>query len=630
MLAAFLLFTGGLAGCSGSAGPEDTLNDFLTGWRAGNLDKVGFVTPIGGKVAAAEVVDQLRALSGDLAKSPLVLTSQGDPKVTGDIAAGTVKLDWTLPGGTPWSYRSAVRLTKRDSDGWKVIWEPTIVNDELTTGDRLALRHVSAERAGILDAAGRPIVRMRPVVTVGVTPEKITDLAALTRSLDAAFKKIKVTVDFKGLKARIDRSDSGAFLDLVTLRRADYDKIRDLVRPLQGTVFEEGERMLAPSRQFARALLGTVDPATKEDIDANPETVAANDPVGHGGLQQRYDTRLRGTPGLSVVIVRKSPDDDTVDDAQLFGSKPVPGTPITTTLDVPTQNAADAAVAAEKRPSALVAIKISDSSVLAVANGPDGAAVNTALTGRVPPGSTFKMVSALGLLTKKQVTPDTTVECPATRTIDGRTFKNANDEVLGRVPFHTDFAKSCNTAFVNLSAKLGADGLTAAATSVGLGSEWDLGAEAFSGKVSAGDTPTELAAATFGQGTTVVSPIAMAAATAAVQRGTFQQPKLVTDPAPGRPAAAGAALDPAAVQALHEMMREVVTRGTGTGLRRVPGEPVYGKTGTAEFDTGSKATHAWFVGWQGDVAFAVMVQQGGAGAEAAVPIVNRFLTALNR
>jgi cell division protein FtsI/penicillin-binding protein 2 len=213
--------------------------------------------------------------------------------------------------------------------------------------------------------------------------------------------------------------------------------------------------------------------------------------------------------------------------------------------------------------------------------------------------------------------------------VDGRTFKNAHNEALGRVQFHIDFARSCNTAFVGLAPQLGADGLRSAATALGLGGAWDLGVDVFSGRVSAGGTPTELAAATFGQGTTVVSPLAMAAATAAVARGRFKQPKLVLDPAPPNPAAPGAPLDDDALKALRPMMREVVTNGTGTGLRLVPGGPVYGKTGTAEFDNGSKRTHAWFIGYQGDIAFAVMVQQGGAGAEAAVPIVDRFLTGMN-
>jgi cell division protein FtsI/penicillin-binding protein 2 len=238
-------------------------------------------------------------------------------------------------------------------------------------------------------------------------------------------------------------------------------------------------------------------------------------------------------------------------------------------------------------------------------------------------------VSAYGLLQKKAVTPSTVVDCPRTRKVDGRTFQNAHNEALGRVQFHVDFAKSCNTAFVGLAPQLGADGLRSASTALGLGGAWDLGIEAFSGKVSTGGTPTELAAAAFGQGTTVVSPLAMAAATATVARGRFEQPKLVLDPPPPNPAAAGASLDENALKGLRPMMREVVTNGTGTGLRSVPGKPVYGKTGTPEFDNGSKQTHAWFVGYQGDVAFAVMVQKGGAGADAAVPIVKSFLTALS-
>jgi cell division protein FtsI/penicillin-binding protein 2 len=625
--AAIVLLAGGVAAC-GKDGPADTLDDFLAGWRSGNLDKVGFVTADGSGIAARDVVDQLQSLSGDLAKSPLVLTREGEPKVTGDIASNAVKLDWTLPGGTAWSYESTVRMTKRNSDGWRVIWEPAIVNREMTTGDKLKLRRVAPDRSSILDRDGKPIVTKQPVVTVGVTPGKIKDLAALTKSLGSAFDKAGVSVGLGDLKSRVAQADEGAFIELVTLRRSDYEKVRDDIRPLAGTVFREAQRDLAPTRAFARALLGTADAATKEDIDANPDAVTVGDIVGHGGLQQRYDTTLRGTAGQSVVLARTAPDDN-VEETQIFSTRPAPGKPVKTTLDVPAQNAADRAVAGEKQPSALVAIRISDSSVIAVANGPGGGGVNTAFTGQVPPGSTFKMVSAYGLLQKKAVTPSTVVECPRTRKVDGRTFKNAHNEALGRVQFHVDFARSCNTAFVGLAPRLGADGLRSASTALGLGGEWDLGIEAFSGKVSNGNSPTELAAATFGQGTTVVSPLAMAAATAAVARGRFEQPKLVLDPPPPNPAAAGQPLDGDALKALRSLMREVVTNGTGTGLRSVAGGPVYGKTGTAEFDNGSKQTHAWFIGYQGDVAFAVMVQKGGAGAEAAVPIVTRFLAALH-
>ncbi|HEY0001865.1 MAG TPA: penicillin-binding transpeptidase domain-containing protein, partial [Actinoplanes sp.] len=572
---------------------------------------------------------RLRELSGDLAKQSLVLSPAGESKVTGDIASSPIKLDWTLPGGVPWSYQSTVRLTKRNSKGWQVVWEPAILQSELAAGDKLELRRLAATRAGILDGAGKPLVTKRSVVTIGVTPQSVEDLAKLVKNLTTAFAKVGATVEMSTLKDRISEADKGAFLDLLTLRRPDYEKIRDEVRPLPGTVFREEQRDLAPTRAFARALLGTADAATRDDIDRNPQVLAQGDVVGHGGLQQRYDSTLRGTAGISVVIARQGAD-ATVTDVRLFSSEPVGGKPITTGLNVTTQNAADRALAAEKRPSSLVAIKVSDGTVLAVANGPDGGTVNTALSGQVPPGSTFKTVSAYGLLQKKAVTADTVVPCPKTANAGGREFKNSDGEVLGQVPFHTDFAKSCNTAFVGLAPKLGAAGIESAATALGLGQTWDLGTDAFSGKVSPADSPTELAAAAFGQGETVVSPIAMASVAAAVARGQFKQPRLLVDPAPQKPAADGAPLDPAAVTALRTMMREVVTRGTGTALRAVPGGAVFGKTGTAEFDDQTEDTHSWFIGYQGDVAFAAMVQGGGLGSEAAVPAVKRFLTELKK
>ena len=92
-----------------------------------------------------------------------------------------------------------------------------------------------------------------------------------------------------------------------------------------------------------------------------------------------------------------------------------------------------------------------------------------------------------------------------------------------------------NALFVNVADKLGPTGLAEAGTQLGLGTPWDLGIDAFSGKVSSGGSAVEQAAAAFGQGTTVVSPLAMAGATAAVARGEFRQPQLVVQPKPASP-----------------------------------------------------------------------------------------------
>lgn len=631
-LAATVLAAGALVGCSGEDGPEASVDALLKGWRSGDLQAVGFVDATGAKIPAAEVAKEIRSLSGELADIRPELRRSGDAKISGNIATSRIQVTWRLPGDVRWAYESPVRLRQGDDRQWQVIWEPTVVQEKLEPGDRLALRRDPAPRAGILDGAGAPIVTPRTVVRVGVEPQQVTDVKALVKELDAAFRAIRPAlvppVDLADLPKRLADAKPDAFVEVVTLREEAYRQIKPRIYDLPGTSFPTDKLDLAPTREFARALLGSVDPAQADDLQAHPDRYARGDLVGHGGLQGRYDDRLRGTPGLTVITERSAPDGSTgPSGVEVFRAEPKPGRPVRTTLDVATQNAADAALRGEARRSALVAVRISDGAVLAAANGPGPAGENLAFGAQVPPGSTFKMVSALALLDRGAVTPEATVGCPKTKVVDGRSFKNSDNFELGPVPFTTDFAKSCNTAFVSLAPQLGADGLAQTGRTLGLEGEWDLGVDAFNGKVSANGSATEQAAAAIGQGTTVVSPLAMAGATAAVARGHWEQPKLLLDPAPAKPAPAGPALKAESGAALKTMMRAVVTSGTASALKDVPGEPVYGKTGTAEYDNNPAHTHAWFVGWQGDVAFAVFVEQGGSSTSSAVPIAERFLRA---
>ncbi|WP_239083853.1 penicillin-binding transpeptidase domain-containing protein [Asanoa ishikariensis] len=631
LLAGLALVAAGLAGCSSDPGPDDAVDGFLSAWKSGDLSQIAFVEPTGSKVAATEVTTALKELSGELFKTPPAVRRDGDPKEVEGSATAAITLDWTLPGGTHWTYPSTVRLIQGNDDVWSVIWEPAILNAKLKSGDQLALRRQRPERAGILDGAGKPIVEPRDVVVVGVEPAGVDDPAGIARALDSAFKSVRPAlpkIDVSDLPKRITSAeDPEQFLEVVSLRRDAYLQIRSKIQPLEGTRFREEKRDLAPTRAFARALLGSADPALKEDIDKRPDEVAAGDLVGHGGLQGALDKQLRGTPGVSVVIANKGPDGEVTDGEELWRSEAKPGTPVKTTLDVSVQNAADTALAGLKQRSALVAVRVSDGAVLAAANGPDGGSgENLAFTAQVPPGSTFKVVSGYGLLESGKVTASTAVDCPKTFTVDGRSFKNSENFALGKVPFQVDFAKSCNTAFASLAPSLGDDGLAAAGRALGLEAKWDLGVDAFSGKVSTGGSAAERAAAAFGQGTTLVSPLSMASATASVAKGAAVTPKVLSD----RPGAGdGSALKADALGPLKSMMRQVVTSGTATALKDVPGGAVSGKTGTAEFDDNPEHTHAWFVGWQGDIAFAVFVENGGGSGTTAVPAAERFIRALH-
>jgi cell division protein FtsI/penicillin-binding protein 2 len=136
----------------------------------------------------------------------------------------------------------------------------------------------------------------------------------------------------------------------------------------------------------------------------------------------------------------------------------------------------------------------------------------------------------------------------------------------------------------------------------------------------------EKAATAIGQARVEASPLMMAEVAAGVDAGSVHQLRLVAG-APDDQVGARA-LDPTIVAGLRSMMAEVVASGTGTP-GAVPGQGVYGKTGTAEFGTASPpTTHAWFIGFRGDVAFAILVEGGGIGGHVAAPLAAKFVGAL--
>ena len=251
VLVSLLVGVAGLAGCSSNDGPEQTVDTFIEGWRAGKLDQVGFLNPAGQRISAAEVAEEIKALSGDLADTAPTLRRQGKAKITGDIATAQITVAWKLPGEIEWSYPSSLRL-REASDGWQVIWEPAVVHEKLTSGDRLALRRLPTRRAAILSGDGNPIVTARPVVRVGVEPRMVPDIPALVRDLDAAFKAIRPPItppiDLSDLPQRLRDAKPDAFVDVVLLRKEAYLQIKPRIYDLPGTMFREELRDLAPTR----------------------------------------------------------------------------------------------------------------------------------------------------------------------------------------------------------------------------------------------------------------------------------------------------------------------------------------------------------------------------------------------
>jgi cell division protein FtsI/penicillin-binding protein 2 len=389
------------------------------------------------------------------------------------------------------------------------------------------------------------------------------------------------------------------------------DRRRDAV-PRGRVLDRDGRPVRELSGDLAANVLGSVGPAPEAT-----ETVLAGEQTGLTGLERVLDDRLAGQAGGAVVVVDAATEQE-VATLQTFAG--TPGEDVRTTLDLDVQAAAEQALQGLPSRAALVAVDTATGEVRAVANEP--VAGLPASFASYAPGSVFKVVTATALL-QAGTSPATTVDCPATVSVGGRAFRNDEGLVeLGRVPFSQAFARSCNTTMISLSRALPDDALQRAAELYGFGRTDLLPIAVEGGEVPEPAGEVEAAAAAIGQGRVEASPLLIASMSAAVASGTWQQPRLL----PGE--GASTPLPPEVVDPLRGLMRGVVTSGTGRAAD-LPGPPVHGKTGTAQYGTGDPPpTHAWFTGFRGDLAFAVFVETGASGGQVAAPAARRFLAAL--
>jgi cell division protein FtsI/penicillin-binding protein 2 len=612
-----VLLAGSLAACDAvgqvsGPDPQDAAASLATALASGTFTEVGFTDATQADVtkAYAEVVDQM----GDLEPS----VTAGQVEESGDTA--TAPLTWSWPvAGEKWSYDTEALLTRVD-DEWQVGWDPALIEPSLGEAVTLDLTPVAAARGEILGAGGTRLVTDRAVVRFGIdrsqVPAKRAGQAA--RRLAAL-----VDIDAAAYAKRVVAAGEQAFVEAIVYRRGEVPDAMAAYDAIPGALALADEVPLAPTREFAAPILGTVGEVTAEMVEDSPETYQPGDQAGLSGLQARYDDRLQGTDGAVVDAVGSDGKE-----RELFRVDPVQGKPLKLTLDARLQQEAERLLDGVDSGSAVVALRPSTGAILAAANGPGNDGYNLATFGQLAPGSTFKSVTSLALL-RAGLTPDTPVPCTATISVDGKSFKNYSDYPsggLGRIPLRTALANSCNTAFISQAGELGDQDLFDAAASLGLGLDHDLGFPAYFGNVEPPASPTEEAADLIGQGKILASPMVMATVIASVQAGSLVIPGLVTSvdvEAPDvEPLTGGEAA------ALRSMLRGVVTSGSGSLLADVPGPPVIAKTGTAEFESeGRVLTHAWMIAAQGDLAVAVFVDRGESGSRTAGPILEAFLRA---
>ena len=314
------------------------------------------------------------------------------------------------------------------------------------------------------------------------------------------------------------------------------------------------------------------------------------------------------------------------------------GQAVPLTLDAALQARAEALMAGKQ--GAVVALEPATGRIRALVSAPRAAYLERALNGLYPPGSTFKTFVAAAALSADV---DPIFNCPAEgyrssrstppiRDVEARQAARAGKrwEGFGKIGMAEALAHSANTYFAQLGVKLGPELFGAAVAAAKLRepvtvlSAASLAMESAGGSVPDGLRAAQLAPVAIGQGALQLTPLAVTLLTAAVANdGVMLAPTLSPT---AKPALRARPFTYAAASRVKKMMRAVVRAGTGAACD-LPGLAVCGKTGTAE--TGRGKDHAWFTCFAPmeapRLAVTVLVEQGGFGARAALPIARALL-----
>jgi cell division protein FtsI/penicillin-binding protein 2 len=502
---------------------------------------------------------------------------------------------------------------------WRIHWEPSVLHPDLAKGQRLVFHSTWQPRGSIVAADGSILAGSQQIVKIGLQPDRV--LQSLPRIKDVLKNLLGTTPESIDEALNAPGVQPNWFVEVAQVPDdARYaNELRPKLAPMDGVFFQHSTGVLAPAGLIGEQLIGRVGEITAERLKELGPPYRVGDLVGLGGLQETFENRLAGRPSGRVTI---DSGDEVVKTIQRFaGRNPQP---VQITIDPGVQQAADAALAGQSGNLALVAVDTRTGQIRAVVSKPDNGFAR-ALDGAYPPGSTFKIVTSAALL-DGGITPTSSAPCPATLTIDGREFRNFEGESSSSLDLAQAFQISCNNAFIGLADKLPSDSLMKAAGLFGFNVDWKLPVPSSAGTFPEPLDRAELAASAIGQGRILASPVQMATVAATVASGTWHAPTLTTQPEPE--AHSARTLAPATAIALRNFMASVVQGdGTAAGAGLPPG--TFGKTGTAEFgDANPPETHAWFVGYRDNLAFAVVVEGGGVGGRVAAPIAAGFLNSL--
>ncbi len=553
----------------------------------------------------------------------------------------------------------------------------------LAEENRISLIRVRAPRGIIFDRHGNVLVTNRPSFSVSLDLDAVRDLDATVGAVSAALgldradlaRKVRAVEPYRRFEPVRIKEDVGR-PEVAALEALRYD--------YPGVLVEVEPRRSYPHGQFASHVLGYVGQINAAELKARADIgYRMGDYIGKMGIEKELDTELKGRDGFQQMEVDSLGRGIKV----LSSIPPIPGHSVTLTIDFALQQVAEEALAGVS--GAIVAIDPRDGSVLAAASSPaidpnsfsHGLSQeewdrlshddrhplqNRIVQAQYPPGSVFKILTAIAALESGVITPATSFSCRGAMRYGNRDFRCWKKEGHGEVSLHRALVESCDVYFYQVGLKAGIDEIARVAREFGLGKATglELGSEsqglipdsAWKRKVRKEPWYSgETLSAAIGQGYDLVTPVQAALLAATVANGgSVYRPHLIRRVADGTGATVrtGAVtaertvrLKPETLAVVRAGLWGVVNEPGGTAsVARVPGLVVAGKTGTAQVvrmaARGERQTatgleskdHAWFVCYAANgpvqVAIAVIVEHGGHGGSVSAPIARRLIADL--
>ncbi|MEL6689185.1 MAG: penicillin-binding protein 2 [Pseudomonadota bacterium] len=570
--------------------------------------------------------------------------------------------------------------------GWRMRYLQLEQADEfrlLAEENRINVRLLPPARGMVFDAEGRIIADNEQNYRIVITREDAGDvdeaLAELTRLVKLTPEEVE--------EARADIMARPPFVPVTIADRLSWEdvaKVSANAPALPGIHADFGLSRRYPRGADYAHVLGYVGPVSDYDLsrldDQDPLLQIPRFQIGKTGVENKLERSLRGRAGSRKIEV------NAVGRVmrELERQEGVPGRDLQLTIDSRLQNYVQARLGNESASAVVIDCENGDIKALGSAPAFDpnlfvrGISVsdyralnenkyrplrNKAVQDHYPPGSTFKMITALAALENGDITSTETVYCGGRTEVSGLNFHCWKRGGHGYVDLKKSLRESCDLYYYDISQRTGIDRIAEMARKFGIGTRFDLPMNAVTDGLAPdkewktrtqdadwriGDTVN----ASIGQGYVLASPLQLAVMCARIATGRSVTPRMISK-VDGRPEPSGAGepldISPNHLQRIREAMYEVTNdrKGTAYGSRVIADDfRIAGKTGTTqvrritaeerargitrnEDRKWEHRDHALYVSFapydNPRYAVAVVVEHGGSGSRAAAPVARDIL-----